>query len=133
MDLTAKKQAIELLPLFVYGTLQRGAPNPWSRRLWADAVFVGEGRVRGRLYSLNGYPGMVDPAEAEDFVWGQVIRPADARHLMPALDQYEGDMFERLRKRAILESGAQIEVWAWVYQGIVSEAGRIRSGRYEPV
>jgi gamma-glutamylcyclotransferase (GGCT)/AIG2-like uncharacterized protein YtfP len=76
---------------------------------------------------------MVESQESGDQVWGQVIRPADEGHLLPALDLYEGELFERVKKKAVLESGEAVQVWAWVYRGEVQEADRMAQGRFEPL
>ena len=70
--------------LFVYGTLRRGGSNdigrfgPYSR-------LVGRARVRGALYDLGAYPGLVLGASA--WVWGELY--AIERSLESALDRLE--------------------------------------------
>ena len=54
---------------FVYGTLRAGGSND-IRRLSPSPRFVANGRVRGRLYHLGAYPGLVLGGEA--WVRGEV-------------------------------------------------------------
>jgi gamma-glutamylcyclotransferase (GGCT)/AIG2-like uncharacterized protein YtfP len=44
--------------VFVYGTLRAGGSND-IRRLSPSPRYVAAGRVRGRLYHLGAYPGLV--------------------------------------------------------------------------
>ena len=43
---------------FVYGTLRRGDDNDINR-LQPAPVFVGEARIKGRMYHLGRYPGVL--------------------------------------------------------------------------
>ncbi len=43
---------------FVYGTLRRGDDNDINR-LQPTPVFVGEARIKGRMYHLGRYPGVL--------------------------------------------------------------------------
>src|SRR5713226_7977498 len=90
--------------LFVYGTLRRGAQNEFARLLREQADLIGAGRVRGTLYDLDDYPGLVVPANTQRWVRGEVYRMKD-RKLLAALDEYEGDEFERVTLDAMLDSG----------------------------
>ena len=76
--------------------------------------FIGEGTVRGLLYDLVHYPGVV---EGEGTVRGVVVSvPHDA---WAALDAYEGcpipgggdGLFRRIMTRATLEDGRQLDCW----------------------
>lgn len=113
--------------VFVYGTLRRGASN--HRRL-AGAAWVGDGTVRGRLYRIDWYPGLVlDDAAGE--VRGEV-HEVDAATLA-ALDAYEGSEYRRVRVAVVggVASGGPgtvLEAWAWEWIGPIDEARRIRSG-----
>src|SRR5437764_4730137 len=85
--------------LFVYGTLLPGQSPPAMRDVVARLRPAGTAAVRGRLYDLGAYPGMVlDPAAGE--VLGQVMEmpaPSDASDDGPGpadlwrrMDAYEG-------------------------------------------
>jgi gamma-glutamylcyclotransferase (GGCT)/AIG2-like uncharacterized protein YtfP len=70
--------------VFVYGTLRRGGINDINR-LHPAPLFVGATQVRGRLYHLGSYPGMM--LGGDEWVQGEVyaIDPA----LEPILDEIE--------------------------------------------
>lgn len=76
--------------LFVYGTLKRAFSNEYARFLGSNAAYIGEASVRGRLYLLEGYPGLV-LAEGGYDVYGEVFE-VTRNHLevFEMLDHYEG-------------------------------------------
>jgi len=111
--------------LFVYGTLRPGhAPSEI-----ADAVRtlepVGPGTIRGRLYNLGAYPGVVldDPAGEE--VHGEVFlvpHPATLARL-DAYEDYrprdpENSLFRRVKTTVTLSNGARELCWVYVYNGV---------------
>ena len=56
-----KENGLDLLRLFVYGTLKRGYPN---HDLFCDgALEVRDARIRGRLYEGPGFPVVEVPGE----------------------------------------------------------------------
>jgi len=109
--------------VFLYGTLRPGhAPKEI-----ADAVSrlrrVGAGTIRGRLYDLGAYPGVVlDDVAGE--VRGEVFAVPDAETLA-RMDAYEGyyagdavaSLFLRVRVAVALEGGASEDCWVYVYNG----------------
>ncbi|MCS7044148.1 MAG: gamma-glutamylcyclotransferase [Bryobacteraceae bacterium] len=113
--------------LFVYGTLQRGCPNPWSRRLWSHAVFLGRARLLGRLYDLGPYPAFVE--EGGGWVHGDLAGIADAR-ILHELDSYEGAQYERVLRRVLLEDGAHRDAWVYVFRAPLAGARLIPDGRW---
>jgi gamma-glutamylcyclotransferase (GGCT)/AIG2-like uncharacterized protein YtfP len=74
--------------LFVYGTLLPGrAPAeiaPTVRRFRA----VGDGFVRGRLYDLGEYPGVVLDETGEEIA-GKIFRLPEEPEVLKRLDAYE--------------------------------------------
>lgn len=68
------------LHVFVYGTLRRGEVNDITR-LRPAPRFLGAARVRGALYNLGPYPGVI--LGTEGWVHGEVyaIRPELERQL----------------------------------------------------
>lgn len=125
------------LPVFVYGTLRPGAARgPAAARLAREATCLGPARVRGRLYRVHWYPGLV-PSTAEEWVLGDLFALPHRGGLLQALDAYErfrpsqpkrGDF-----RRDVWEvTGPEGPVRAWVYgyHGPVSERLRIQSGDF---
>lgn len=77
------------MKLFVYGTLMRGMPFPMATFLEQRATFVCEGVVKGRLYELGGYPGLVHLPNADSEVMGHIFELHDPKSTLAALDAYE--------------------------------------------
>ncbi|MDX2166461.1 MAG: gamma-glutamylcyclotransferase family protein [Deltaproteobacteria bacterium] len=109
--------------LFVYGTLQDAGVR--AELLGTDrARVVARGTVRGMLYHLGEYPGLV--ASDEDArVPGLIVElSADA---LARLDRYEGTdegLYGRERVAVACDDGVQRE--AWVYRYLRSIAGKRR-------
>ena len=78
------KPVVPVRPVFVYGTLRQGGSNDITRLL-PQPVWIGYAKVRGTLYDLGHYPGLVLGDAGE--VCGEVyaIEPA----LEEVLDRIE--------------------------------------------
>lgn len=72
--------------LFVYGTLRRGWRHPNARRLAREAVWLGRARMRGSLWRVADYPGLV--ARGGGQVTGDLYRVRSAASFA-WLDAYE--------------------------------------------
>lgn len=115
--------------VFVYGTLRRGASNHWRME---GAECLGMASVRGQLYRIDWYPGLVlDPGGER--VLGEVYQVAP--ELLANLDAFEGatggrdDEYRRLIVQARWVAGNRCEyAWAWEYTGPVDPAKRIDPG-----
>lgn len=109
-----------------------------ARLLAAEADPVGEGRLQGRLYEVNGYPGVVMGEKADEQVVGEVFRLRRPEKLLPVLDAYEGcgssggepAEYVRQQVRVILSGNGRIVAWAYVYNLPVEGLQRIASGDY---
>lgn len=92
--------------VFVYGTLRRGEVNDINR-LKPAPRYLGEARVRGTLYHLGGYPGVV--LGGAGWVCGEVyaVHPALER----ALDRLEEvapvPSGEYVRREVLVDVGTQ--------------------------
>lgn len=111
----ARNEAVEPLPVFVYGTLRRGEVA--AHRLSASRE-VEEARVRGRLLHLGGYPGLV---EGEGWVKGELYRFERLHGVLSELDEYEDfrgyGARQNLYRRVIAEAHAEARrEFAWVYR-----------------
>ena len=104
--------------VFVYGTLRRGGCNHVRME---GARWLGTGTVRGRLYSLGWYPGLVLDSHAGE-VHGDVFEVTAASHLAD-LDTYEGchadqpgpHEYQRVTARVAMAHGP-VDAWMWVWQ-----------------
>ncbi len=102
--------------LFVYGLFRDSA-----RPLLGNFVFVGRASVPGRIYRVNeSYPGF--RPEGDGLVWGDVYLVDDS--VLPALDEFEGDEFER---RKIVTSLGH-ECWIYEFVKELGESKTIRGG-----
>jgi gamma-glutamylcyclotransferase (GGCT)/AIG2-like uncharacterized protein YtfP len=108
--------------LFAYGTLIPGCEPAHMNAICSRMECIGEGTVRGLLYDLEHYPGVV---EGEGIVVGVVVRvPHDA---WPTMDAYEGcpgpgggeGLFRRIMTRATLNEGRELDCWLYVYSRAV--------------
>jgi len=94
--------------LFAYGTLVPADPGLREAGGWvADAV-------RGRLFDLGPYPGLVGLGEPDaPWVAGHV-RPVGLGELLDRLDPYEG-VDEGLYRREAVTTRAGRRAWVYTY------------------
>lgn len=110
--------------IFVYGTLRRGGLNHFRMD---GAEFVMQGVVRGRLYGIDWYPGLVAD-ESAGWVTGELYQ-VSAGHLA-ALDDFEGPEYTRAIVNAhhADTDGPPHHAWAWLWKGVTDESRRIPGG-----
>jgi gamma-glutamylcyclotransferase (GGCT)/AIG2-like uncharacterized protein YtfP len=116
--------------LFVYGTLRSQMHDPLHRLLETQAILVGTGTFRGKLYDLGRYPGAVPSRAYTDRVIGEIYRFSDPQRAFEILDEYEGHRFKRKRVTIIQEDGKSITSWIYLYARSVTLRSLIRSGDY---
>jgi gamma-glutamylcyclotransferase (GGCT)/AIG2-like uncharacterized protein YtfP len=123
--------------LFVYGTLMRGFDHPMAKLLSRSAEFLGEARCQGRLYVVKHYPGLVLSDDADDAVFGELVRLRRPEELLATLDEYEGcgagvasPQYLRRVLPVTLDDGTVSEAWTYVYNRPVAKLKRITSGRF---
>jgi gamma-glutamylcyclotransferase (GGCT)/AIG2-like uncharacterized protein YtfP len=119
--------------LFVYGTLRPACDHAMAGFLAKRARLLGSARVRGRLYQLDWYPGLLGPVAADDWVQGDLYELTDPEPTLADLDRYEIDasaLFERSLVPAVRDTQEQVSAWVYFYRGEVREAQRIASGDY---
>ena len=124
--------------VFVYGTLMSGFDHPMSRLLAAGADLLGPATVRGKLYLITHYPGLLHSDNAEDVVHGELYRLRNVAELMAALDDYESigpdyevpTLYLRETIPVTLADGRVHEAWTYIYNRPVDESKRIASGRF---
>lgn len=95
--------------VFVYGSLRRGNAGAMSVR-FPNAAYVAEGRVRGSLYDLGEYPGLVMDS-AVSFVTGEVYQVDD--DTLKRLDKFELTS-DYSRKQVEVEHGLE-RTDCWIY------------------
>jgi gamma-glutamylcyclotransferase (GGCT)/AIG2-like uncharacterized protein YtfP len=89
----------------------------------AGAVARGAGTVRGRLFHVDWYPGIIlDDAGFE--IHGELYE-VDADTLA-ALDEFEGEAYARVRVHVIGDE--PVNAWIWEYRMPVEGLREITSG-----
>ena len=95
--------------VFVYGTLRRGGVRAMPE-VFPGAKFVGRASVRGSLYDLGDYPGLLLGGSGST-VAGEVYEVDDA--ILNRMDDIEAaDDYRRRRVEVSLDTGASA---CWVY------------------
>jgi gamma-glutamylcyclotransferase (GGCT)/AIG2-like uncharacterized protein YtfP len=127
--------------LFVYGSLRQDAGHGMHHLLAAhDASLVGPATVRGELYTLGEYSGLVPRSDTTDRVRGELyeLEAADVERALNALDDYEGlgdessppHEYRRELLPVEIGDGRQVKAWAYVLNRSVEGLERIRSGDF---
>jgi gamma-glutamylcyclotransferase (GGCT)/AIG2-like uncharacterized protein YtfP len=124
--------------LFVYGTLRAGARGPMMRFLSANSERIGLGTIRGKLYRIAHYPGLVASDYPRDVVTGDVLRLTDPTRVLKRLDLHEGcgpaspRPTEYVREVVTVypEAGGEVQAWTYLYNWPVTPPARIRSGDF---
>jgi gamma-glutamylcyclotransferase (GGCT)/AIG2-like uncharacterized protein YtfP len=109
--------------LFVYGTLRPGYAPAEIADVVAALKPVGDGTIRGRLYNLGDYPGVVLDDKANEQIQGEVFDLPPDPALLARLDEYEefypqdpdGSLFMRLQTTVTLRNGSREKCWVYVY------------------
>jgi gamma-glutamylcyclotransferase (GGCT)/AIG2-like uncharacterized protein YtfP len=102
--------------LFVYGTLRRGSLNKFADLLHANARFLGNARMRGRLYQFSNNSGAVLSDQPGEWVPGELYHVQDSS-ILRTLDDYEGFEFERVQVTVSLDDWRDLEAWVYVFRG----------------
>lgn len=116
--------------VFVYGTLRRGGSNHFRM---AGAEFVTAGTIRGRMYRIDWYPGLVLD-DSGDEIHGEVYR-VDS-DLLAALDVFEGlsagevegSEYRRVETSVVGRDSRILTAWVWEWLGMVDETQRLSKG-----
>ncbi len=119
--------------LFVYGSLREGAKHEMLDVLREHGTHGGPARVRGRLYVVDWYPGVVlDPSAG--WVRGELWTSV-APEAWPVLDFYEGcsaedpQPHEFVRREATLDvSGTPVRTWIYEFARDVASLQLVPGG-----
>ena len=103
--------------LFVYGTLRSEFNNKYARLLRSQAELIGPATVPGSIYRVSHYPAYRPEPRGE--VHGELYRLTDPETTLKALDEYEGEDFERVVIK---------DAWIYQYRHQPPEDSRILSG-----
>lgn len=122
--------------LFVYGTLKRSFNHPMHPHLLRHAQYVDVATLRGLMYRVAHYPGVIESDEAGRVVHGELYRVTDAAALFALLDDYEEcssahpqpHEYERTTCLVSLSDGSQVPAWVYLYAREVSGLEFITTG-----
>jgi putative glutamine amidotransferase len=126
--------------LFAYGTLLPGLAPTAMQEVVERMRPVGPAAVRGRLFDLGPYPGLVLDVAA-GAVHGQLLDVPDDPELWLRMDAYEGfvpddparSLFRRVMCRATFADGSDtIDCWVYVYNGNLAGARQVTDGIWRP-
>jgi len=123
--------------VFVYGSLRSGFRSPVYEYISRFFTFLGEGKVRGRLFDMGSYPAGI-PVDDDQFIIGELYRANQENEFAWAiaqLDDYEGVTVEmdevQLYRRELTDVYIKDEVikaWIYWYNGDVTGKPPIISG-----
>lgn len=138
--------------IFVYGTLRRNSTKSIEQWFPGNAIYVAEGVIKGTLYLIEDYPGLIihdeDEQDEQDSnlrslnqVYGEIYRIKNARELLEILDCYEecGPEYTtpneyRREKRPVMEKdkpNMTIPCWVYLYNlPVDSRFPQINSGDF---
>jgi len=105
--------------LFVYGTLRSEFNNKYARLLRSQAELIGPATVPGSIYRVSHYPAYRPQPVGE--VHGELYRLTDPETTLKALDEYEGEDFERVVMK---------DAWIYQYKKEPPRYSRISSGDF---
>lgn len=123
--------------LFAYGTLRLNNSLGIAKKLASTSQLVGLGYIKGaELFKIDGFPGIVDGANEEHIVIGDVYLIND-QQLFAELDEYEGigvgqPPFDYVRKKAkVYLDDEVLDCWAYWFQApLKPSAVLVESGDY---
>lgn len=123
--------------LFVYGSLRSGFRSPVYEYISRFFKFIGEARVKGKLYDMGSYPAGVGTSE-ESYIIGELYQAKNEHEFSWAigqLDDYEGVSVEadeiQLYRREVTDvyiNGEVTKAWIYWYNGDIAGRPVITSG-----
>jgi gamma-glutamylcyclotransferase (GGCT)/AIG2-like uncharacterized protein YtfP len=123
--------------LFVYGSLRSGFKSSAYEYISRFFSFVGDAKVKGKLFDLGSYPAGVS-ADDESFIIGELYAIKHAPEFSWAigqLDDYEGVTVEpdeiQLYKRELVDvhiDNSIVKAWIYWYNRSVEGRPLIESG-----
>jgi len=125
--------------LFVYGSLLRSAQGRLHPLLDDHANYLAEGFLYGKLFEVEGYPGVVLSAEPPlSKVYGELYALLRPSWLLQQLDEYEEcspdfslpHEYRRCQQRVARVEGGHVNAWVYVYNRPTSGLAQISGGDY---
>jgi gamma-glutamylcyclotransferase (GGCT)/AIG2-like uncharacterized protein YtfP len=127
-----------MMHLFGYGSLLSAIRHPMGERLRREATLVGPASVRGRLYRVASYPGLVDKDATKARVHGELYALANPTLTLEWLDAYEGirpgnagrNEYERVERAVRHAAGGETTAWVYLYLGDTARLEPVPGGRW---
>jgi gamma-glutamylcyclotransferase (GGCT)/AIG2-like uncharacterized protein YtfP len=124
--------------IFFYGTLKSGHGRIDELTCAGKLLFIGRGRIKGRLYNGEHYPAAV--REEGGYVHGEVYEIVDFA-ILPGLDAYEEydphspekSLFVRAVSKVRLRSGRDTLAFVYFYNRATDKLKLIPTGRWSPL
>jgi len=124
--------------MFVYGTLRKDTASPMKPILDQFCDLVGMATMKGRLYDLGRYPGVVLDEANGDPVFGQLFRLTDPARVLSEFDYYEEcsddfsapHLYRREKVQVTMMSGETVLAWVYLYNRSTSGHIHIPAGDY---
>jgi gamma-glutamylcyclotransferase (GGCT)/AIG2-like uncharacterized protein YtfP len=123
--------------LFVYGSLRSGFRSPVYEYISRFFKYIGDARVKGKLYDMGTYPAGV-PAGDDTYIIGELYQAKNEHEFSWAigqLDDYEGVSVEadevQLYRREVTEvhiNETITHAWIYWYNGEVANRPVVSSG-----
>jgi pyruvate carboxylase len=123
--------------IFVYGTLRQGYSLHRHLRQ-VGAKYAGAGQIRGRLFDLGEYPGVLPSTRPSDSVRGELYdleSPRDQLSALDALEEYDprrprNSLFRRRIAEVRLDDGQKCKAWVYFFNRKPRSAQLIPQGDY---
>ena len=122
--------------LFVYGTLLQPG-NDFAGYLKRTCTYLSPGKIKGLLYDIGEYPGIIINNHATGYVHGSIYRLHHPIQNLKVFDDYEGfgagqdqpNLY--VRSLTSIETGdGFIDAWIYLYNLPVDGLPLIPSGNY---
>jgi gamma-glutamylcyclotransferase (GGCT)/AIG2-like uncharacterized protein YtfP len=115
--------------LFVYSSLRRGFQHEAFQYLAKYYTFVGEAKIKGKLFDKNGIPVAKETTE-NSFIQGELYtinKEAELNWAIEQLDDYEGlhvesnetPLYKRITTPVYLKDKVTV-AWVYLYNGDVN-------------
>ena len=122
--------------LFVYGTLLQN-DNPFAAYLSKNSAYISAGKIKGSLYDIGEYPGLIITGNNRGYVYGSIYRLLHPTKNLKIIDEYEGvgpdqeqpNLYTRQIVQIQNEAGV-IDAWVYLYNLPVDGLPIISSGNY---
>ena len=125
--------------IFVYGTLRDDIKNSNHQLIAKYTQYIGFGFVKGKLYRISWYPGVILERSRKNKVYGKIyqIKKPFNKKLLKIVDNYEecSNKFPRPHEftRAITTAylnGIKLKVWIYTYNLETKGLEAIESGDF---